>query len=106
MKTISFPSDHDEVNYIQLWIFKFKQKILLLNLENVLPSIDISQYHKAVTNRKATSPKRENLALNGHSRRYNKIQTTPFIPCPDTGWLPLIKSYIVLEKHSFKLFHR
>lgn len=52
-----------KAEYIWLWIFKFKQKLLLLNLENVFPSIDISQYHKAITNRGATSLKRENLSF-------------------------------------------
>lgn len=82
-----------KAEYIQLWILKFKEKTLLMNLEKVLPSIDISQYHKPITNRKANSLKRENLplALNGQGGRCNKIKNTTFIPCPDTGWLPLEK---------------
>lgn len=83
-----------KAEYSQLWIFNFKQKLLLLNLENVFPSIDISQYCKAITNRGATSPKRETLyfALYDQCRSYNKTQNTTFIPCPGMGWLPLKKS--------------
>lgn len=61
-----------------------------MSLETVFPSTDSSQYHKAITNRKANSPKKENLllALNGQCGKRNKIKNTTFTPCPDTGWLP------------------
>lgn len=88
MKIISFTSDCKEVGYIQLWTLKLRQKKKLLKSpENVFPSTDISQYHIAITDRKAKSPKTENLllALNGQREKCNKIKNTTFTPCTDTG---------------------